>query len=74
MKRLVIVLFLSWIAIFGVLSFQGCTSEQPIDPPVHILPVELDNCFPEPDKGCCDELAGRYHLRGRTKRFFGRVS
>ncbi len=44
-------------------------------------PEPTNESFPEPGNpvieckgdGCCD-LAGRYHLRGRTKKFFGRVS
>jgi len=91
MKRIVIVLFMSWIAILGVLFFQGCTSEQPVDQPAVEEPEE---CFPEPgnpvnilpvdppsykpDDGTFLDagnfLTGRYHLRGRTKRFFRRVS
>jgi len=88
MKRLATVIFLSWITILGVLLFQGCTpiADTPFDiqPPYDIevdIECNEDECCPpsyKPDDGTFLDsgnfLSGRYHLRGRTKRFFGRVS
>lgn len=84
MKRFALGLFFACVfCVVCVLTINGCTPEQPVNilpigTPVDILPadefspkVDNPNCPP----GCCPtELTGRYHLRGRTKRFFGRVS
>ncbi len=63
MKRFALTLCLFLLA--------GCT---PIEP--SMTPVEPP-CDVQMDSDCCpanDDLAGRYHLRKRTKRFFGRVA
>ena len=57
----------------SILVIRGCPQTAP---PINIEP---ERYCPEPDilddEPCCPtELTGRYHLRGRTKRFFGRVS
>ena len=78
MKRFTFILLASAVFFFFcALSFSGCTdTAPPVDPPA----VEDVEVFPEPGNpkcppGCCPTgLAGRYHQRGRTNRFFGRVS
>jgi hypothetical protein len=55
---------------FFILPVDGpsMTPVQPIDIGPPCCPP--GECFPEPG----NPFAGRYHLRGRTKRFFGRVA
>jgi hypothetical protein len=62
-----LVLFAIFLILATTFAFTGCTPEVPD------APVKPD-CNIESPEDCCPEVAGRYHLRGRTKRFFGRVS
>jgi hypothetical protein len=69
MKRFTIVLTLCCFLFFlGALAFDKSTA------PTVILPVNPPAVECGPSDDCCPEVAGRYHLRGRTKRFFGRVA
>lgn len=81
MKRFTIGPLLACVFFFScILVVNGCT---PTAPPVQ-TDIQLDDgeFFPEPgnpkcgpgDNCCPTELAGRYHQRKRTKRFFGRVA
>ena len=68
------------ICLFAFIVVPGCIPTLPTVPP----DIQLDDgeFFPEPDNpkcgpgdNCCPtELAGRYYLRGRTTKFFGRVA
>ena len=63
MKRFTIALLLtSALFLVCALAFNDITADMPTTPP--------DDTQMDTD----DSIAGRYHLRGRTKRFFGRVS
>ena len=64
-------------AIVFALFLFGCA---PVDTPPSDTPLDdgirYELCNPPAGcrQGCPPKVAGRYHLRGRTKRFFGRVS
>ena len=63
------VLFAIFLIFAATYAFTGCTPDVPPTPPPAI------ECYPEPGNECCPtELAGRYHLRGRTTKFFGKVA
>ncbi len=63
---------LLFACVFFSLSALAINSYMPVDQPVDQPVIECDDngCYPEPG----NPLAGRYHLRGRTKKFFGRVA
>ncbi len=59
------------------LLIPATPSDQRTSPPAGSSDVFIDcdakGCCPQPSAEA-DEVTGRYHLRGRTKRFFGRVA
>lgn len=72
MKRLALVCFCMFL-------FIGCEPSTPpksIDVNVEITVPRHRGCVPDLDNRCCpavEEVAGRYHLRRRTGRFFRRI-
>lgn len=49
------------ICLFAFITIPGCTPDVPPVP----------QCVTQ---SCDNDLAGRYHLRGRTTKFFGKVA
>lgn len=67
------------ICLFAFIVVSGCIPNvQPTPPDIQLDGGEF---FPKPgnpkcgpgDNCCPTKVAGRYHLRGRTTKFFGRV-
>ena len=59
------------ICLFALVFSFGCAPAPDIKIDIDIVDPPAVECD---DNGCCNKFCGRYHLRSRTKKFFGRVA